>query len=222
MSNFFDQLSTGFTNASRTVSQKMKNLNDTNKLTSQVKTEQNNIHQNLVAIGQKYYDLCRDNPDEEFRSMVEAIIKSEQTITRLQQEIENVRAREPELMPVSEQQTTGNAGASDFRTCPNCGSRSQENSAFCSHCGQKLAAQAAQYDKIYQQNPVQNAPSVQDPVNDTMQEIPTESKSEPEPEYIDAQITEPDFNSVSAFCPYCGKKLSVPGARFCSECGSTL
>ncbi|MDE5767896.1 MAG: zinc-ribbon domain-containing protein [Oscillospiraceae bacterium] len=227
MSNFFDQLSTGFTNASRTVSQKVKNLNDTNKLTSQVKTEQNNIHQNLVAIGQKYYDLCRDNPDEEFRGMVEAIIKSEQTIARLQQEIESVRAREPELMPVPEQQTIGNAGASgasDFRTCPNCGSRSQGDSAFCSHCGQKLAVQAAQYDKIYQQNP---ASSVQNSVNVVTEEQANAAQAsavepEPEPEYIDAQITEPEFNSASAFCPYCGKKLSVPGARFCSECGSTL
>ncbi|MDE7122238.1 MAG: zinc-ribbon domain-containing protein [Oscillospiraceae bacterium] len=223
-SKFFDQLSAGFTNASRTVSQKVKNLNDTNKLTSQVKTEQNNIHQNLVAIGQKYYDLCRDNPDEEFQAMVEAIIKSEQTIARLQQEIESVRAREPELMSVPGQSTINiNINTpSDFRTCPNCGSRSQGDSAFCPHCGQNLTSQTAQYDQIYQQN------SAQDLTQDA------EPESVPDTEDSIAQVfaeelkIDPDFNPapdsapVSSFCPYCGNKLSIPNARFCSECGRTL
>ncbi|MDE6729279.1 MAG: zinc ribbon domain-containing protein [Oscillospiraceae bacterium] len=225
-SKFFDQLSAGFTNASRTVSQKVKNLNDTNKLTSQVKTEQNNIHQNLVAIGQKYYDLCRDNPDEEFQAMVEAIIKSEQAIARLQQEIESVRAREPELMSVPGQSTINinSNTASESGICPNCGSKLQGDSAFCPHCGQNLTAQPAQYDKIYQQNPAQ----------DLTQDAKPESVPEEQPEDSIAQVfaselkTDSDFDPVpdsapvSSFCPYCGNKLSVPDARFCSECGRTL
>lgn len=198
MSNFFDQLTTGFTNAGRTVSQKMKNLNDTNKLTGQVKSEQHNIQQNLIAIGQKYYDLCRDNPDEDFREMVEAIMKSEKAIAQLQQEIESVRAREPELMPVPQEssQTTVNVNITP-----------------------------GQYDTIYQQSPAQNPAPVQD--EPTVQEAIYTTTTEPEPKQATEPELHSDFNSdlntPSAFCPYCGKNLSsTPNAIYCPECGQAI
>lgn len=215
--SFFDHFNASVTNATRTVSQKVKNLNDTNKLTSQIKTEQNNIQQNLIAIGQKYYEICRNNPDEDFRSMVEAITKSEQAIAQLQQEIENVRAREPELMSVPEQSvSTFTAPKPAAMVCMNCGNTYENGTAFCSVCGQKLVSQ---YENLYQ---AKNAPveTERDAAAQIDPETVTEEK--PEPEFIEAQITEPDTEATPAFCPYCGHHLSVPDAPFCSECGKAL
>lgn len=212
---FLDQLNASVTNAARTVSQKVKNLNDTNKLTSQIKTEQNNIQQNLTAIGQKYYQLCRENPDEDFRSMIEAIIKSEQAIARLQQEVESVRAREPELMPVPEQSAAAPARPAAM-VCVNCGNTYESGTAFCSVCGQKLVSQ---YENLYQ---AKNTPETEQNAT-TIPEAMTEEKEEKtKPEFVEAQITEPETEAAPAFCPYCGNHLSVPDAPFCSECGKAL
>ncbi|HAQ63006.1 MAG TPA: hypothetical protein DCR23_00945, partial [Ruminococcaceae bacterium] len=82
--SFFDKLSANLTNATRTVSQNLKNSTDASKLMSQITAENRNIQENLNAIGKLYYDICKDEPDEAFRPMVEAIIKSEQRIAELQ------------------------------------------------------------------------------------------------------------------------------------------
>lgn len=142
--SFFDRLSANLTNATRTVSQNLKNSTDASKLMSQITAENRNIQENLTAIGKLYYDICKDEPDEAFRPMVEAIIKSEQRIVELQESVKVIRSREPELVPVPDE----NGNISDqsgvkpsVMVCMGCGNTYSHGTAFCSVCGQKLVPQ---------------------------------------------------------------------------------
>ena len=140
--SFFDKLSANLTNATRTVSQNLKNSTDASKLMSQITAENKNIQENLTAIGKLYYDICKDEPDEAFRPMVEAIIKSEQRITELQESIKIIRSREPELVPVPETDTPApEHPAPSLMVCMGCGNTYPNGTAFCSVCGQKLVPQ---------------------------------------------------------------------------------
>ena len=140
---FFDTLGANLTNATRTVSQNLKNSTDASKLMSQITAENRSIQENLNAIGKLYYDICKDEPDEAFRPMVEAIIKSEQRIVELQESVKVIRAREPELVPVPDGQETPPAEqpVSSLMVCMGCGNTYPQGTAFCSVCGQKLVPQ---------------------------------------------------------------------------------
>lgn len=225
MPNFFDRLNANVTNATRTVAQKAKNLNEANKLNSQIKAEEHNIQQNLIAIGQKYYEICKDSPDEVFKTMVASIAESEQKIAGLKQEIEAIRAREPELVPIPEEVTTvkpvNPPAEPSAMVCMNCGNTYEAGNIFCAVCGQKLTAQYENSDTATNA-PVQTENDVQ--VNQEIVDTPKE-----EEEIIEAEISEEkqsvaqeETSEKSAFCPYCGNKLNVAGQLFCGECGKAL
>lgn len=224
---FFDKLNASMTNASRTVAQKAKNFNESNKLNSQLKVEEHNIQQNLIEIGQKYYERCKENPSEDFKTMVESIAESEQKIEQLKQEIEEIRAREPELVPIPEEVTVSKSANTPTEpsamVCMNCGNTYESGNTFCAVCGQKLTAQ---YSDLYTANnaPVQTENDVQ--VKPEM----TEMSGTTEDEVVDAVISEPEQSAVQedetvskpSFCPYCGKPLNTLGQLFCGECGKPL
>lgn len=215
MPNFLDRLNANVTNATRTVAQKAKNLNESNKLNSQIKAEEHNIQQNLIAIGQKYYELCKDSPDEEFKTMVEAIAESEQKIEKFKQEIEEVRAREPKLVPIPEEAVIYTPDMSDTpdkqtdMVCTNCGSKYAPGNLFCASCGQKLTV------SVQPETDTQ----VQQEIKETseMDEIIAEQELKITPE-----DDEEESVAKQAFCPYCGNKLNIAGQLFCGECGKKL
>ncbi len=226
MSNsFFDKLSANLTNATRTVQQNLKNSTDASKLMSQITAENKNIQENLNAIGKLYYDICKDEPDEAFREMVDAIKKSEKRITELQESVKIIRAREPELVPVPEETPSASGGVkSQVRpsamVCMGCGNTYTEGNAFCPVCGQKLVPQY-QDTAAAAAAPAQTADDVQ-----TRQETPA---NDTESEIIDAEIIEepvnlnkPAASEEAKFCPYCGKKISVAGQAFCDNCGHAV
>ncbi|MDE6776414.1 MAG: hypothetical protein K2O52_03065 [Oscillospiraceae bacterium] len=230
MPNFLDRLNANVTNATRTVAQKAKNLNESNKLNSQIKAEEHNIQQNLIAIGQKYYELCKDSPDEEFKTMVEAIVESEQKIEKFKQEIEEVRAREPELVPIPEQVTVAKPANTPANpsamVCTNCGKIYEAGNLFCGSCGQKLTAQYTATD-VSVQAETENAVEVSSE-NDT--QVQQEITDTPEIDIMDAMNSEQEQAiakeeeqvSKPAFCPYCGSELNVPGQIYCGGCGKKL
>ncbi|MDE6005532.1 MAG: zinc ribbon domain-containing protein [Oscillospiraceae bacterium] len=223
---FFDKLKVNAKNAGKTIEQKAKNLSEANKLNTQLKAEERNIQQNLIAIGQKYYDLYKESPDEEFQEMVEAIIKSEQKIDELKQEIEAIRAREPELDPIPEEATitepVNTPAEPSAMVCMNCGNTYEAGNTFCAVCGQKLTAQYADSNTatnapVQTENDVQVQQEVADaPEEEIVDAIISENEQEPE-------ITQGDeSDSKQTFCPYCGNKLNVSGQLFCGECGKAL
>lgn len=217
MSNFFDKLNAHLTNTGRTVSQKVKNSSDASKLMSDITTENKTIQANLNAIGKLYYDMCKDDPDEPFREMVEAIIRSEQRIAELQESIKIVRAREPELVPIPESSpayANQPQVSPSAMVCMGCGNTYPGGTAFCAVCGQKLVPQY-QSAAAAASAPAQTAEDVQ--------VKPEESVSESET-VIDAEIIEDsaEASEQEQFCPYCGKKITIPGQTFCDHCGHAI
>ncbi|MBR0484395.1 MAG: zinc-ribbon domain-containing protein [Oscillospiraceae bacterium] len=224
---FFDKLGANLTNESRKLSQKVKNSSDASKLMSEITAENKNIQENLTAIGRMYYDNHKDEPDEMFRDMVDAIAKSEQRITELQESIRVIRAREPELVPVPEdipasartQQTKPSA-----MVCMGCGNTYPSGTAFCSVCGQKLVPQYQDASEI-SSAPAQTAEDIQFQTETTLSE-------EEKAEAVDAEIIETTAeNSASSeeisgetakFCPYCGKEIQIPNQAFCENCGHAV
>ena len=199
--SFFDRLSANLTNATRTVSQNLKNSTDASKLMSQITAENRSIQENLNAIGKLYYDICKDEPDEAFRPMVEAIIKSEQRIVELQESIKVIRAREPELVPVpdgEENTEVKEQPVSSLMVCMGCGNTYPQGTAFCSVCGQRLVPQ------------YQTAASASAAPPVTESDVFVNSG-------VDAQESK-----NTQFCPYCGKKAAIPGQPFCDNCGHAI
>lgn len=222
--SFFDKLSANLTNESRKLSQKVKNSTDASKLMSEITAENKNIQENLTAIGKLYYDICKDNPDESFREMVDAIAKSEKRILELQESVKIIRSREPELVPVPEDIPSSpmpKQAKPTAMVCMGCGNTYTEGNAFCSVCGQKLVPQY-QNAAAAAAAPAQTAADVQTKpetaFNDTSSEI------------IDAEIVEDaavNLNKTpvqeeSKFCPYCGKKIADASQRFCDNCGHAV
>jgi len=227
MGTFFDKLSANLTNESRKLSQKVKNSTDASRLMSEITAENKNIQENLNAIGKLYYDICKDEPDEAFRAMVEAITRSEQRIAELRESIKTIRAREPELVPVPDDIPSASPAQStkpSAMVCMGCGNTYAEGNVFCAVCGQKLVPQY-QNAAAASSAPAQTAADVQ-----TKPEEPVKTS---ESEIIDAEIIEEKINLQKTTsdenvdknkkcCPYCGKIISFEGQAFCDDCGHAL
>ena len=208
MPNFFDKLNANLTNAGRTASQKLKNSNDVNKLKREIDAEKRNIQEKLAEIGRICYDACKDaQPDEAIREPVDAVRKSEQRIIELQNEIQIVNAREPELVPVPETVSApapGQGGA--MMICPNCHQTYEAGNIFCAVCGQKLTAQ-------YQYT----APAPSQP--EATQETPVSPAETPEPDASEVPAQE---SASVQYCPECGEQILRPSQIFCANCGHKL
>ena len=131
-----------------------------------------------------------------------------------------------ELVPVPED-TPASARPQQAKpsamVCMGCGNTYPSGTAFCSVCGQKLVAQY-QDSASFASAPVQTADDVQ-----VQPEAPlTEDEKA---QIVDAEIieepqknaeTEEALGDMAGFCPYCGKKISVPGQTFCENCGHAV
>ena len=224
---FLDKLGANLTNESRKLSQKVKNSTDASKLMSEITAENKNIQENLTAIGKLYYDVYREEPEEAFREMVDAITKSEQRITELQESIRIIRAREPELVPVPEDvpapaRTTAQAKPSAM-VCMGCGNTYPGGTAFCSVCGQKLVPQY-QDAAAAAAAPAQTAADVQVQPEEPITE--EEKAQVVDAEIVDSPAQETEAENIpddaTKFCPYCGKKIETPGQQFCENCGHAV
>ncbi|MBR1555056.1 MAG: zinc ribbon domain-containing protein [Oscillospiraceae bacterium] len=223
---FFDKLGANLTNESRKFSQKVKNSSDASKLMSEITAENKNIQENLTAIGRTYYDNHKDEPDEMFRDMVDAISKSEQRIAELQESIRVIRAREPELVPVPEDAPApvrAQTAKPSAMVCMGCGNTYPSGTAFCSVCGQKLVPQYQDAAEV-SAAPAQTAEDIQFQTEPVMSE-------EEKAEAVDAEIIETTTTDsaeeepvaeTAKFCPYCGKELTTSGQAFCENCGHAV
>lgn len=133
--SILDKLSANVTNMERVVSQKIKNTWDAGSLSSDRNSEKASIQRNLSEIGKLYYEKYKENPDPDFAELVEAVKVSEQRIAELDAQIENVRAREPELVPVPEDVKPVKPTS---RYCLQCGATYPVSEKFCSVCGIEL------------------------------------------------------------------------------------
>ena len=70
-------------------------------------------------LGRIYFELIKDSNDlsDETRNLVDAIIDKNEEITRLNEDLQNIKNK---------------------RVCPNCNANIDINSSFCNSCGVKL------------------------------------------------------------------------------------
>ena len=138
---FFDKLGAQLTNAGRTVSQNVKNASDSSSLQREISSHQKNIQQKYAEIGQLFYEKYCEAPENEFSEQVASIKTSMQEIVRLQAEIQEVKARKAELVPIPEDTPKNTASAPMAMVCTKCGNTYDSAQAFCSVCGEKLVPQ---------------------------------------------------------------------------------
>lgn len=137
---FFDKLGAQLTNAGRTVSQNVKNASDSNSLNREINSHQKNIQQKYAEIGQLFYEKYSLAPESDFAEQMASIKNSMQEIVRLQAEIEEVKARKAELVPIPED-SPKTTTAPTAMVCTKCGNTYDASQIFCSVCGEKLVPQ---------------------------------------------------------------------------------
>lgn len=213
--SFLDKITANVTNAGRVVSQKTKNLSEANSLASEQRLEKRHIQEAMAEIAKLYVEKYKDDPNAEFAQQIASIKAAERRIEQLEREIELVRAREPELVPVPEEakpvqpQRTPTA-----MVCMNCGRTYGVGIKHCQNCGNALIPQHGSYKK---DAPAEQAP--QPVAENWYADAPAEEKTSQPETPVDAAPA-PEQKS-GGFCPYCGKACAAEQA-YCANCGKKL
>ncbi len=223
--SFLDKLSANVTNVGRTVSQKTKNFSEASSLSSEQKREKAHIQEMMNEIAKLYFEKYKDDPNAEFAEQIASIKTSEKRIAELQTQIEEVRAREPELIAVPEEPKVQRTPTA--MVCMQCGHSYPAGETTCRNCGYQLIPQhgtpnknAAEPHQPIAENwysPSDDAKPADTAATDApAQPAAPEQPAAPAPE----QPSAPEQNG-SRFCAYCGKPCTI-GQAFCSNCGKKL
>jgi len=248
---FFDKVGAHLTNATRTVSQNVKNVSDSSSLNREISSHQKNIQLKYAEIGQLFYEKYCEAPECEFAEQVASIKNSMQEIVKLQAEIQEVKARKAELVPIPEDPPKTPAAHPTAMVCTKCGNTYDTTQVFCSVCGEKLVPQyptPPQPAETVVPEPVQptetqtpqpdakETPAVSldkdEPAQTESAEPITETQEaendavelpmeEPIPSEGAAEFRDIDLNPAPKFCTVCGAENEGDSA-FCIQCGSSL
>lgn len=86
-------------------------------------------------IGEQYYTIHKETPDEALKEFVEMIKDKETQIAEIQQQIEDTKAATAEI-PLKTANSSDNQEVDvNIIYCTNCGSAIPEDSSFCTNCG---------------------------------------------------------------------------------------
>ncbi len=226
---FFDKVGAHLTNAGRTVSQNVKNASDSSSLNREINSHQKNIQQKYAEIGQLFFEKYGNNPENEFAEQTASIKNSMDEIVRLQAEIEEVKARKAELVPIPEdtpKPATSTAPAT--MVCTKCGNTYTAPQEYCSVCGEKLVPHSSQPTVTETIIPVP-VPEEETPSQDIVaddEEAPEERTfsnfSEPQrPIFDEPEVREIQIPSPKKFCSHCGVE-NESDSTFCVQCGNPL
>jgi RNA polymerase subunit RPABC4/transcription elongation factor Spt4 len=116
---FFEDLGKKVSQTSQDAIKKTKIMAETSRLNSQISAEKRLISDNFSKMGEKYFELFSDSPDENLAGFVGAIQEAQQRIMELEEQIKKLRG---------------------IDSCPNCGTELREGALFCTVCGTKLSA----------------------------------------------------------------------------------
>jgi predicted nuclease with TOPRIM domain len=112
---FFDSMKETLTTAGRDVSQKAKEVSGVAKLKLDIKSKEDALNKEYIALGKRYYDMQKEGE-----------IADEQ--------IANVSSLLSEIADLKDEVVRMQGGA----CCPHCGAVIPEGAAFCSKCGAKM------------------------------------------------------------------------------------
>lgn len=181
--------------------QKTKEVTDTAKMSSMIKTLETQKKENLEQLGKYYYDLYVQYGGELADPAAEIVVRIQQIEAQrnqLQEEVQKIKGT---------------------MFCPNCNTEIPANSQFCNVCGAKIErpVQEMQPQPSGRVCAQCGAPLEEDQVFCTncgaKVEQPAEAAPQPEPVPAPAESAN--------ICPNCGKELR-PEQKFCTSCGTKV
>lgn len=116
---FFEDIGKKVSQTSQGAIRKTKIMAETSKINSQISAEKRTISDNFMKLGERYFELFGENPDENLAVFVTAVREAQQRIADFEEQIKKLKGVE---------------------CCPNCGAEVMEGALFCTGCGTKLEA----------------------------------------------------------------------------------
>lgn len=222
--SFLDKLSANVTNVGRTVSQKTKNFSEASSLTSEQRVEKRHIQDTMNEIARLYFEKHKDDPDAEFANLIASIKASEKRIAELQAQIEEIRAREPELVNIPEEPRVQKTPTA--MVCMQCGHSYPAGETTCKNCGYQLIPQHGNPHRDAPAQPqtvAENWYSTEENNTPAQPDAPVQKDAPADDASVksDAPAEQKSEQNASRFCAYCGKPCT-PGQVFCANCGKKL
>lgn len=115
--NLFDELGKKIVSTGQVVVNKTREFADITNLKLQVKEEERKMQMTYQKLGEVYYELHKDSPDDVLAEIMEEVEQTQQRLDALNESITSME----------------NEGK-----CPECGAKLGESAAFCSSCGAKV------------------------------------------------------------------------------------
>lgn len=115
--NILDSIRETFTDTSKVVVQKAKDVTEITRLLNKLSAEEYEIKQACLAIGKKYYQEHRGEMPAGFEKDFEQIYKSEEIITALKEKIHQLKG---------------------VHECEKCSAEVSKDASYCSRCGAKI------------------------------------------------------------------------------------
>ena len=113
----WDNLKGSLFAAGRDVSQKAKEVSEVAKLKMDIHTKEAFVEKQFAALGRAYYEVNKDNANEEDAEKFAVIKEALEEIERMSQQVLDIQG---------------------VVQCPNCGKKMPSDNSFCSDCGTKL------------------------------------------------------------------------------------
>lgn len=116
MSDIIKKITDTITETGKNVGEKTKQVGNAAKLNAKIISSERSISENYTIIGKYYYDMYKDNPDEDIAEAVNSVTASLETIAEMKEQILALKG----LVKCS------------------CGANCPIEDTFCGKCGAKL------------------------------------------------------------------------------------
>ena len=179
------------------VAEKTKGNVDVFSLNQQISNTEKEINEVFKQLGNKYYELHKDDPEADLGGFITTITENYAKIEQLKAEVEQKKAEiaAVQLTVQNPQQSTPSGAPVQMqasgRVCPKCGNPAGDD-LFCGYCGAKL------------------------------EQVEAGESAEVIPEINEEQSTKigaEDIQANKKFCKECGSELA-DDALFCPTCGT--
>ncbi len=203
---FFDYIKGMVTNSSQQTVEKGKQITEVTKLSSEIKSLENQRNTYYIQLGKLFYERFPDVTDSETEMVKRNIYEISVRMNQLQNQIQQLKGK---------------------IQCPGCGAMIDANAAFCSECGIRIT-----FPQMNTPQKNRSCPRCRTPVEVgqvfcvqcgyRLTEIPQaqmDLEMEKQPEY---NSSVPEMQSVKEkVCPKCGTPVEE-NQMFCVECGENL